>query len=309
MKNIFLLIALFAFTCANAQQWGYLTPRQMYKHEKKVAKSRKTGGILWDYDTVFYAGVPNCIIIQVEHLGNPNYDYSIRSLSGQELIYVSYVRNTYYDPATNFRYTDLVGHYNYYFSDTKTDVKGPLNDNIDEIVVKYSLIQNGQQINPNGEDAFIKRFGGKRGQHVQREQQQQQAIPRPQQQATQQPQQQAIPQQQKQATQQQPQQPTQPDTSTNSGDNGPGAGISISDNQVMQGNTKIGYISTTRDSLSTTISVYQPNGNKVAEATSQQKNPQSILVNTTRDKASNIVTSNGDDVMTVINYLISKGYL
>lgn len=298
MKNVFLLVALFAFTTgAFAQNWGTLSPRQMKKHERKVAKSRKTGGILWDYDTVFYAGVPYCIIIQVEHPGNPDYDYSIRSVTGQELIYVSYVRRSYYDPATNFHYTDLVGHYNYYFSDTKTDVKGPFNTNIDETVVKYSLMQNGQQINPDGEAAFIKRFGGKRGQHVQREQQQQAPVQQPQQ----------LPQQQQQPAQQAPQ--TQPDTANTSGTMEPGAGISITDDQITQGSTKIGSVKTTRDSLSTTISVFQPDGSKVADAVSQQKNPQSILVNTTRDKASNIITSNGDDVMTVVNYLISKGYL
>jgi len=170
MKRLLLFFALSVFTCVHAQKYN-LTPKKMAKHERKVRKSMKRHNILWDYDTVFNAGVPYCIVYEVKHPGNPNYDYSVRSLSGQELIYVHFKETTFPPPfqtnpdAAN---SSIIGRYMYYFTDTKTTVRGPSLQQIYEEVVNYNLIENGNEINPAGEAAFIKRFGGKHGQHVEK---------------------------------------------------------------------------------------------------------------------------------------------
>lgn len=270
MKNIFLFIALFAFTCAHAQL--PLTPKQRARHERRVERSRKHGSVLWDCDTVYNGGVPYCILYEVSHPGNPNYDYSVRSLSGKELIYVSYLPYMYIAPHPNPDITDLVGRYSYYFTDTRTTVSGSMQDVYQE-VVKYNLIANGNAINPEGEAAFIKRYGGKRRQH--------EAITNP--------------------------NGTTPDYTPVMRDHT--AAISVTDGQIMQGDTNIGSVKVIRDSLSTSINIYLPNGTKIAIATSLRSKPQNITVIAIKDNTRSTLTSDGDDVMTVITYLINKGDL
>ncbi|HXB11915.1 MAG TPA: hypothetical protein VNZ45_08025, partial [Bacteroidia bacterium] len=120
MNKILLLLTVLAFSAVKAQQPYQMTPKEAAKHAKAVEKSKESGDIIWDYDTVFIAGVPSCIVYKVDKGALQHDDYSIRSLTGQELIYVRYYTAPDYT-AAHMPNTPppTIGYYSYIFSDTK----------------------------------------------------------------------------------------------------------------------------------------------------------------------------------------------
>jgi hypothetical protein len=145
-----------AFSTVEAQQAYQMTPKEAEKHAKAIERSKKSGDIIWDYDTVFVAGVPNCIVYKVDKGALQHDDYSIRSLTGQELIYVRYGTaldyNAAHAPNTP---PPTIGYYSYIFSDTKNTGETYSSIRPFKTTGRYNLIMNGNAINPNGEANFI----------------------------------------------------------------------------------------------------------------------------------------------------------
>jgi len=158
MNKPILLSTLLALSLsfANAQQPYQMTPKEAEKHAKEVAKSRESGDIIWDYDTVFVAGVPNCIVYKVDKGAFAHDDYSIRSLTGQELIYVRYCTAIdYSQPHAPNTPPPTIGYYSYIFYDTKNTGETYSTTRPFKTAGRYHLVANGTSIDPNGEANFI----------------------------------------------------------------------------------------------------------------------------------------------------------
>jgi hypothetical protein len=155
MKKTLLFLGSLAFVSAYAQQPYQMTPKEAEKHEKAIAKSKENGDIICDYDTIYIGGVANSLIYKIDHGALIPDDFSIRSLSGQELIYVRYATAPDYTAAhTPNQPPPTIGYYSYVFSDTKNI--GEMYSSIRpfKTVGRFRLI-NGNAIDPNAEATFI----------------------------------------------------------------------------------------------------------------------------------------------------------
>ncbi len=164
MNKQLLFIALLAFSTLNAQT--KMTEKEAAKHMKEVQKSKDKGTSIWDWDTVYNNGIPYCIIYEVEKGAFHHNDYSVRSLTGQELIYVKY--DTYIDysvPHQPNTPPSQSGYYQYIFTDTKQVAELLMNRPFKEIV-RNSLIDNGTTINSAAETAFLALYPRKYSQMV-----------------------------------------------------------------------------------------------------------------------------------------------
>jgi len=164
MKKTLLFFSVLAFVAAKAQQSApvnpppyQMTPKEAAKHAKAVEKSKEKGDIIWDYDTVFVSGVPNCIIYKVERGALQHDDYSIRSLTGQELIYVrAGIAPDYTVPHAPNTPPSTIGYYTYIFSDTRNSGETYNGTRPFKTVGRYHLITpNGSAIDGGAEATFI----------------------------------------------------------------------------------------------------------------------------------------------------------
>lgn len=155
MKIKILLISILVVHYAFAQQ---VSEKRMKQHLKNVEKSREKGTVIWDMDTVFVAGVPYCIIIEKSNGAFMPSDYSVRSLKGDELIYVK--SQSYTKPNTGPVYnqntpaTTTVWYHTYYFTDTKNMAEVSILSSVYKTVVNAELIK-GNYIDAAEEDKFV----------------------------------------------------------------------------------------------------------------------------------------------------------
>ncbi|MGP8215682.1 MAG: hypothetical protein ACLQQ4_08985 [Bacteroidia bacterium] len=158
MKKTLLFFAALSFSAAQAQQPEpyQMTPKEAEKHAREVEKSRENNTIICEYDTIFIAGVPNSLIYKVDKGALQHDDYSIRSLSGQELIYVRYCTAIDYSAAhAPNQPPPTIGYYSYVFYDTKNTGETYSDIRPFKTVGRYHLVANGTAIDPNGESNFI----------------------------------------------------------------------------------------------------------------------------------------------------------
>jgi hypothetical protein len=90
MKAVILILVLFACNMASAQP----SSNDLKKHQKKVERSVQKQEAVWSLDTVFHAGQPVCLAVQQNKV-LWSYDVSVRSLYGEELIYL---KEEFYPP-------------------------------------------------------------------------------------------------------------------------------------------------------------------------------------------------------------------
>ncbi len=135
-----------------------MTAKEMEKHEKEIQKSKEKGTSIWDWDTVYNNGIPYCIIYEVKKSPGQPHDFSIRSLTGKELIYVHY--GTYQDLTAPHQPNTPIptyGYYLYVFDSTKQAAEVPNNRPFKE-VVRNNLIDNGTAVDSAAEAKFVARF-------------------------------------------------------------------------------------------------------------------------------------------------------
>ncbi len=153
-KYVLLLLAAAAFyTSARCQ--NKMTAKDMEKHEKAIQKSKEKCISIWDWDTVYNCGQPYCIIYEVSKgFGRPH-DFSVRSLSGKELIYVQYGSAIDYNaPHAPNTPPTATGYYLYIFDGTKNAAELCNNRPFKEIV-RNKLIDNGITVDSSAESKFI----------------------------------------------------------------------------------------------------------------------------------------------------------
>jgi len=276
MKAILCCIALLAYSFGYAQQ-HQLTAKEKEKHLNNIEASKEKGDALWDYDTVFKAGVPYCIVYKKDkgNLNNP--DFSVCNLAGQELIYVSYKTYTDYtvEHAPNTA-TPTPGYYSYFFKDPKSIGEVPLFEVYKE-VIKNNLIDSGKRLNTKAETLFVE-LNGRRYSTIT---------------------------------------PPPPPAPLPAGyimaDRNHNAGIVIQGSDIKQDGKMIGTIQYGEGAVNgittKTMDIFLPNGTRVAQAYSCSNYPHTWSVTTFRDYYRNIVASQGSDTMDVLTYLIYAKYL
>ncbi len=155
MYKKLLLLAVLAVGIAKAQQPYQMTPREAEKHAKEIERSREKGDAIWDYDTVFLAGMPYCLLYKVEKGFLVHDDYSVRALNGQELIYIKYATYPDYTQPRNPDGTvPQIGYYSYVFLDSRRTAE-TLTERPFKMITRYNLIANASYVDPNAEAAFI----------------------------------------------------------------------------------------------------------------------------------------------------------
>jgi hypothetical protein len=277
VKLSFMILALLAFSTLNAQT--KMTDKEAAKHMKEVQKSKDKGTSIWDWDTVYNNGIPYCIIYEVEKGAFHHNDYSVRSLTGQELIYVKYDIYTDYAAAQPNSPAPQSGYYQYIFTDTKQVAELLMNRPFKEIV-RNNLIDNGTTVNAAAETAFLALYPRKYSQM---------APPPPVVSG-----------------------PMVIDyTPVPRNRNG---GLMILLNTISQDGVNIGNIQTNESNMNGVITVTQnfflPNGTKVAMATAQGRGVHIWNVITMKNNAQITITStNGQDNMDIIKFLINGYYL
>jgi hypothetical protein len=157
MNKLLLVSAVLAFSAVKAQQTPYqMTDKEAAKHAKEVAKSRDKGDIIWDFDTVFVAGIPNCLVYKIDKGALQHDDYSIRSLTNVELVYVRYCTAIDYTVAhAPNTPPPTIGYYSYLFYDTKNTGETSSSIRPFKTAGRYRLVANGTSIDPNSESNFI----------------------------------------------------------------------------------------------------------------------------------------------------------
>jgi hypothetical protein len=277
MNKQLLFLAVLAFSTVNAQ--NKMTDKEAAKHMKEVQKSKDKGTSIWDWDTVYNNGIPYCIIYEVEKGAFHHNDYSVRSLTGQELIYVKYDIYTDYAAAQPNSPAPQSGYYQYIFSDTKAVAELLMNRPFKEIV-RNNLIDNGTTINSAAETAFLALYPRKYSQMA-------------------------------------PPPMVAPPvlvvdyTPVPRNRNG---GLMILLNNISQDNVTIGNIQSSQSNyngvITTTLNIFLPNGTKVAVATNEGLNSHVWNMITMKNNAQiRITSSNGQDNMDIIKYLINGYYL
>jgi hypothetical protein len=281
--NCLLILGLVAGTRAFAQQpvpAYQLTDKEREKLNKEIAKSKEKNDSFWDYDTVYSNGAPYCLLYKVDKGALTHDDYSVRSLSGQEIIYVKYGMWTDYNaPHAPNTSPPTYGYYTYYFPDTKRTAETGTNRPFKELV-RNGLIQNGTQVDPDNETKFCALYPPKYSIMV--------APP-------------VAP----------PPSAPPPYIMTN---RNRGGGISIFGSNVRQDGADIGTISYADNNVNghrfKTMTVFLPNGCKVADVSNSDVQPHVWTVITTRDGLQgSISSSNGQDNMDLVKYLIAGNYL
>lgn len=86
------ILWLALFTCGIALPQP--SSSDLKKHQKKVERSVQKQEAVWSLDTVFHAGQPVCLAVQQNKVVW-SYDVSVRSLAGEELIFL---KEEYYPP-------------------------------------------------------------------------------------------------------------------------------------------------------------------------------------------------------------------
>ncbi|HXB12149.1 MAG TPA: hypothetical protein VNZ45_09205 [Bacteroidia bacterium] len=280
MNKQLLFIALLAFSAVNAQT--KMTDKEAAKHMKAVQKSKDKGDVLWDWDTVYNSGVPYCIVYEVEKGAFTHNEYSVRSLTGKELIYVKY--DTYVDPTIPHDPGTppmQVGYYTYIFIDTKNTGEVQLGKVYKE-VVKDNLIANGTSVDANAESQFIAVNG-------------------------------------KKFSQRNPPPPSDAMV-VSSGmtysmvERNRNAGILVLGTDINQDGKSIGRIESketaTDGTIVKNIDVFTPNGLKVAMASCQGATSHNWTLVTLKNNMQNTINSSvGQDNMDIVKFLIYGNYL
>jgi hypothetical protein len=280
MKTFMVLVAISSFSYTIAQQ---ADNSDMKDHMKKVEKSKEKATVIWDMDTVFVSGVPYCIVKEKPNDPLEPSDYSVRSLEGKELIYVKY--NSYNKPNSpnlSSQYGNSVKYYTYYFTDTQNEAEISFGSKVYKTVVKDDLVK-GDHINSVEEEKFITLNGMKFSQNENN-------------------------------------QALQAEKSTNSvhGSNiverNRSPRISILNGQISQDNVTAGSVQMSQDAVDgiivKTLTVFLPDGTKVAEAKCNGINSHDWNVITLKDNRSQKISSTfNNDAIDVVKYLVDENYL
>jgi hypothetical protein len=161
MKAILPILALFVFGYASAQPYS---AKKMQTHMKEVQKSKEKKSIIWDMDTVYVSGVSYCIITEKKNGFLMPHDYYIKSLQGNDLIYIKYNSYTERDGSEEAQVTEhkeiyivnftTVEYYTWSFINSDKVTETEAGDNIYKMIVENNLIQ-GDHLNVTAEAKFI----------------------------------------------------------------------------------------------------------------------------------------------------------
>ena len=156
-----LIISVFYFSLPAFSQ--NFSEKELKKHTEQVTKSKEKGIVILSLDTIFSKGVPYAIM-KVEKSGFIK-NYSVRSLKGEELIYVK--SETYETPNTNRvnQYdAATITHKYYRFTFIKSknvaemESKGLKDKDMEEVIVMNELIDGGAFVSSDAETKFIARY-------------------------------------------------------------------------------------------------------------------------------------------------------
>jgi len=135
----------------------------MKAHMKAVQASKEKKTILWDMDTVYVSGVPNCIVVEKSGGFLMPHDYSVRSLQNKELAYVKhYIYNVLLGSSWDevMRCTAIysndyntIEYYTWRFADNQK-VETPADDKVFQMVAENNLVQ-GDHLNTDELTKFI----------------------------------------------------------------------------------------------------------------------------------------------------------
>lgn len=86
------LLFSFIFSLVAFISFAQPSPKELEKHHKRVQKSKDKGNVVHSLDTVFNAGIPYCILfVEEKSLGSIT-RASVKSLAGDELIWIQFKR-------------------------------------------------------------------------------------------------------------------------------------------------------------------------------------------------------------------------
>lgn len=158
MKNILIALTVLSFFSAPAQVHDTLSRGEARRHAKRVAKSKEEGTIICDFDTVFKAGIPYCIMYPVFMGNGVHADFSIRSFDGRELIYIGgRIGRNFFAKHPEHTAPPWIQYNSFYFTDSKRFAEMPLEDGY-KVVVENNLIDNGKSLDTANESKFIKQY-------------------------------------------------------------------------------------------------------------------------------------------------------
>ncbi|MBC8045374.1 MAG: hypothetical protein H7Y00_01120 [Fimbriimonadaceae bacterium] len=157
MKMIFILLPVFFFIeIISAQQ---LTHKEYAKHLKKINQSKEEASVVISLDTIYNKGEAYALFIKVTSAGK---DYSVKNLSGNELIYWRF--NSYDNP----EYTGNIGSVqkNYYYeiifpaNQKRCETEFKTVQQMGDFILENDLIhENG--LNEDAVDGLIQAYGNK----------------------------------------------------------------------------------------------------------------------------------------------------
>jgi hypothetical protein len=135
-----------------------LSAGEAKQHAKRIAKSKEQGTTIWDFDTVYKAGVPYCLMYRVFMGNGVHSDYSIRSFEGKELIYIGgRIGMDFSAQHQQNTHPPYVEYNSFYFTDSKQFAETPYSDGF-KVVEGNNLIDDGRRIDTANEAKFLKLY-------------------------------------------------------------------------------------------------------------------------------------------------------
>lgn len=159
MKQLLILLTLLIPVAISAQ----VSPAKLKEHYKKVQQSREKNKVVTSLDTIFVGGTPYAVMLEDESSVLWVKNYTIYSLDGTDLIFIS---NDSYDkpnPAmTSTNGIEKVSYRIFTFLETEEEceIRWTLGLDLDEVIAKNNLI-NGNELNKEAAHKFVIKNGKK----------------------------------------------------------------------------------------------------------------------------------------------------
>lgn len=139
MKQLLCVLVLLVPLALSAQ----VSPAKLKEHYKKIEQSRVKNNVVTSLDTIFVGGSPYAVMIADEGSNLGVKDYTVYSLDGVDLIYISHDGYDKPNPAmTTNNGLERVIYRIFTFLETEEvcEIKWTLGQDLDEIIAKNNLI-------------------------------------------------------------------------------------------------------------------------------------------------------------------------
>lgn len=150
MKHFITMIVVLAFLHAGAQSKP--DEKEFAKHRKRVEKSKENKSVIYSLDTIFNSGIPYAVMTELANESSTYNDYDVFSLDGKSLINIRIEWRNVYESGSISKRVYYV--YNFVGSQQKAEISPKLTMKVYQDIVEAGLVKSNT-IDAAAEAKFI----------------------------------------------------------------------------------------------------------------------------------------------------------